>query len=560
MLNKNKLSYYVILIFLLRNPHEISSITKVAFLFVFKAWKQTLGWYVIVQCKRNCQEDGQKSKLVIKIIFCPLQKYIELSTMETIPRGFKLRTVIDRFAWDLLLILRETFIADSFDSEHVKLQILMTLSDVMEKTRKTDSEITFATQQKTYRSSYVKNLLFRDFSATKDSIWHTFHLPATNLNHAQTIRIHDEAITYLSSVLERRLTLAQNLKEKPTSLHLLFTCFSKHSSLHSDWSSAEAFRHQDCHPTHTDRSYFSASAKKLADHCSQLGINYGEISHRRREQYGSLWLRVGDCKTELPEELSLFNVFNVLPLALNAEFFNDSLLQKSLIRVLDSLNERYKSLRSAGLSPQIWLERSEPSIAVLRDLKQLRTEADAYLKSGHADTLNIAFRMAFNEKRVSEEKKKVAGCHSFDEFSQTEYGQTMLKYSALSLDQSNSNGSEEELSLYDAIPGSDFEENMMQSIFAKFDDDFDWVQYLIDSRPELFDEVTTMFFQQVIAMDYPVDGELDDQPLLKNQKFKDLINANPYYKNLNTDNLAEQLILKANKIIDQGICLSENNT
>ncbi len=480
--------------------------------------------------------------------------------MEIYPRGFKLRTIIDWFAWDLLLILHESLIADTFDAENVKLRILMTLSDVLEKSNAIDSGSKNQSKRKTYRSSYVKNLLFRDFSATKDMIWHSFDLPATITSPAQTIRIHDEAITYLSSVLERRLTLAQNLKEKPTNLHLLFTRFSIHSALHPDWKSAQTFRHAGKQATNEDRFYFSYCARKLTDYRSNLGSSFGEISYRRRKQYGPLWLVVGDCKAELPEELSLFDVFNALPLALDLDFFNDSLLQKALIRVLDSLNERYKLLRSAGLSPQIWLERTEPSIAVLRDLKQLRTDSDEYLKTGQASTVISAFRKAFNAKISAEQRKKIAGCLNFNEYAQTEYGQAMLKYSVLSLDQSSPNNSEEDLQLYEAIPGSDFEEEMVQSIFARLGDDFDWVQYLIDSRPELFDDITIMFFQQAIAMNCPLDGASIDKPLLKNQQFMNLINADPRYKHLSTEELADQLIEQANKVIDQGIRLLESGS
>ncbi len=183
--------------------------------------------------------------------------------MEIFPRGFKLRTIIDRFTWDLLLILRESLIADSFDPEHLKLQILMTLSDVLEKTVEIDSGSTNQSQRKSYRSSYVKHLLFRDFSTPKDLIWYSFDLPATKISPAQTIRIHDEAITYLSSVLERRLTLAQNLKEKPTNLHLLFTRFAIHSSRHPDWKSAQAIRHRDYQATNEDRLYYDLDNRAL---------------------------------------------------------------------------------------------------------------------------------------------------------------------------------------------------------------------------------------------------------------------------------------------------------
>ena len=68
-----------------------------------------------------------------------------------------------------------------------------------------------------------------------------------------------------------------------------------------------------------------------------------------------------------------------------------------------------------------------------------------------------------------------------------------------------------------------------------------------------------MFFQQAIGMDCPLDGASNDQPLLKNQQFNHLISKDPRYKHLNTNELTEQLIEQAYKIIDQGICLSESS-
>lgn len=140
-----------------------------------------------------------KNELLSKsVIFVPLNQ-IGLPIMEAIPRGFKFRTIIDRFAWDLLLILRESLVADSFDSDHVKLRILMTLSDVAENRGEGDPRFNEnLSRRKSRRYSYVNNLLFRDYSALKDTVWHSFHLPSTDEHAARTIRIHDEAINYLS--------------------------------------------------------------------------------------------------------------------------------------------------------------------------------------------------------------------------------------------------------------------------------------------------------------------------------------------------------------------------
>jgi len=475
--------------------------------------------------------------------------------MENHPRGFKFKTIIDRFAWDLLLILHESLAQVTLDSDHLKLRILMTLSDVSGRSDTTDAGFDQRPHQRPYRSSYVKNLLFRDFSADKDAIWHAFDLPATTKDQARRVRIHDEAITYLSSVLERRLTLAQNLKEKPTNLHLLFVVLSRHSTRHPDWRTARACRDHDHHAANQERAYFRVCEQELAKQRARLGARFGAISRRRREEFGPLWLVVNECKAELPEEFSLFDACNALPLALEPEFIHDTQLQKNLIRVLDALNERYKLLRSAGLPPQTWLEKSDPSISVLRDLKQLRADAYEQLGAGQGRDLASALRSAFDKKYAAEGRKKIAGCRNFGELAATEYGMALLKYSALSLDQSAVNESEGDLLLHEAIPGTDFEEGLIQSIFARLGDDFDWVRYLMDARPELFDDVTTMFFQQAIGLDRPLDGASADRPLFSDRNFRDLLNDHPHYKNMEHREMAEHLIEQANKIIDQGIDL-----
>ena len=461
--------------------------------------------------------------------------------MEKHPRGFKFRTIVDRFAWDLLLILRESLAQVTLDSDHLKLRVLMTLSDVSERSGSTDAGF----DQRPHRSAYVKDLLFRDFSADKDAIWHVFDLPATAKDRAHRVRIHDEAITYLSSVLERRLTLAQNLKEKPTNLHLLLVVLSRHSTRHPDWRAARACRDHDLQAANEERAYFQVCAHKLAEQRTRLGAGFGAISQRRREAFGPLWLVVNDCKAELPEEFSLFDVCAALPLALAPEFIHDTQVQKYLVRVLDS----------AGLPPQTWLEKSDPSIAVLRDLKQLRADAYEQLGTGQATDLAAALRSAFDQRFAAADRKKIAGCRNFGEFSATEYGMALLKYFELSLDQSAANESEGNLLLHEAIPGADFEEDMVQSIFARLGDDFDWVRYLMDARPELFDDVTTLFFEQAIGLDRPLDGATADRPLLSDRNFRDLLKHHPRYKNMKHAELAEVLIEQANEIIDQGIGL-----
>ena len=474
--------------------------------------------------------------------------------MELNPRGFKFKSILDNFTWDLLLILHEALGDNKVDMDGLKLHILMVLSDVPAQEISNTEKNSSSHSKQLRRPSYVKNLLFRDFSATKDALWHPFHLPASGNNPACNIKLHDEAINYLTRVLERRLTLAQNLKDKPTNAHKLFASLSHHSECHTDWQLAKVQRHSDYQTAQEDILYFRNSAQRLAELRNKLGSGFGDISLRRREQYGPIWLVVDACKTEMPEELSLFDIISALPLALHPEFMQDPELQRGLVRVLDSLNERYKLLRSTGLKPNDWLPRTQPSISVLRELKKLRTAANEILKTGETTTILSAYRLAFDQTMITDQRKKLAGCTHFEQFAQSEYGMNMLNYSALSLDQGQTQ-TDEALSLYEAIPGTDFEEEYLESLFSKFDQPQDWVQYLIEIRPELFDEVMTIFFREVIAADHSLDLVSDKHSVLKDRSFRKLLHAHPYFKHLDESEWAEQLVEQAAKIIEKGIHL-----
>lgn len=500
-----------------------------------------------------------RNTLLYRLVIRINSKPIVLLLMEINPRGFKLRTVIDRFAWDLMLILQHALSSECFDSEQVKLQVLMTLSDVHETENKPFSMTKVHATKYSNRTTYVKELLFRDFSASKEAIWHRFNLPATATAPSQIVRIHDEAITYLSGVLERRLTLAQNLKEKPGNLHTLFIRFAKHSVLHPNWRRANAVRCLVGQTEHTAESYFARTALTLATLVQRLGTAYSDISHRRREQYGPIWLQAGMCQTEMPEELSLFDAFEALPLALNTNFIADADLQKSLVRVLDALNERYKLLRSVGLCPLFWLDKAKPSIAVLNDLKQLRKDAGNLMNEGKSVGLQEAFRKAFESKMDNEQRKKIADSQSFDDFSRTEYGREMMNYFTLSLDQEQQDDFHDAIDMYEIIPGAEPDEDMLQSLFEQLDNEYDWVQLLIDTHPELFDEVTIMFFHEAIGKDCALIETNRDQGLLRNKQFLKLIDKNPKYRRLNQEDLIDLLIKQANHIIEQGLSLSASH-
>ena len=152
-------------------------------------------------------------------------------------------------------------------------------------------------------------------------------------------------------------------------------------------------------------------------------------------QYGPLWLIRPPCAAEVPEEISLFEIAEAVPVPLGSSFASDAELQRLIARVMDALNERYMLLRGCGLNPMFWHDRDEPSIARLRDLKRLRQAADELLRLGIEASNVEAYRRCFNELKGG--AKSFAGFFQFrDDFASDEAGLSMLRYAALSLDES----------------------------------------------------------------------------------------------------------------------------
>ncbi|MCK5924202.1 MAG: hypothetical protein KAG66_24920, partial [Methylococcales bacterium] len=89
----------------------------------------------------------------------------------------------------------------------------------------------------------------------------------------------------------------------------------------------------------------------------------------------------------------------------------------------------------------------------------------------------------------------------------------------------------------------------------QFDQPQDWVQYLIETRSELFDEVMTKFFHEVIGVDHSLESVSDKHSLLKERSFKKLLQAHPDFKHVDENEWAEQLVERAAKIIEEGIQL-----
>ena len=390
-------------------------------------------------------------------------------------RGFQLNTILDRLALDVLGILEQCLIRAPLDRDRLHLAILLTLS----------------------RRIYVEGLLYRDYRVDRDSQWYRWTLP-----DGSAARIHEQAIVYLHKVLARRPKLARRLRDEPGNMQLLLALLCRHGPARFGWRTVEIRRDATLEARGDAPDFLEPLALELAAQRARLGEDYSEDSRRRRMEYGPLWLIRGDCCAEVPEEMALFEVLEALPLPLLPDFAEDPELQRMLVRVLDALNERYTLLRSCGLDPELWHDRDEPSIARLREMKQLRKPAEEMMRLGIEDDNVDAYRRAFNQLKGRE--KQLAGCATFDEFATTEHGMAMLRYASLSLDDLiATDGDGEEWARHETLadPDVDVEEAVTRRRAAG-----QWAQMLIDDRPDWFDPLMAYFFREVIGNERTIHG------------------------------------------------------
>jgi hypothetical protein len=438
-------------------------------------------------------------------------------------RGFQVNTILDRLALDMLGILQQCLVIAPLDRDRLHLAILLTLS----------------------RRVYVEQLLYRDYRVDRDSQWYNWTLP-----DGSSARIHEQGIVYLHKVLARRPKLAKRLRHEPGNMHLLLGVLCRHGPTEHGWRGAEVRRDQALEASGETPEFLHPVALELAAQRARLGDDYSQDSKRRRTEYGPIWLIRGDCCAELPEEMALFDVIEASPLPLAAAFAEDPEVQLMLVRVLDALNERYMLLRACGLDPELWHDRDEPSIARLREMKQLRRPAEELMRLGIEDDNVDAYRRAFNQLKGS--AGQFAGCPSFDEFATTEHGMSMLRFASLSLDDpigSDDEGDQwarhETLADPDA---PDVEESVTRRRSAG-----QWARMLIDDRPDWFDPLMAYFFTEVIGNERPIHRGPGDRGVLNDPEFRRLIECYPELTVLDEAEMAEQLCQRAEAIIKRGL-------
>lgn len=460
---------------------------------------------------------------------------------ETMSRKFKKNTIVYKLALDLLIILRDALTKPTLDQERLSLRILLTLS----------------------KKPYVNDLLFRDFNLSHDFVWSewSFRPQLIDGKIISIARIHNQSWVYLETVLMRRLTLANNLEEMPTNMHLLLKKLCQYGSPEHLWQAVELKRDKNQTPTGKENLSFQRVAKQLAVQCQRLSNHGNEISQRRREQYGPLWLLLEDGVAEVPAELALFfGVLEALPLPLNPDFADDLELQYLLSRVLESLNERYMLLRYCGLNPDPergnWMEREELSINVLREMSKLKKLVKDNLVTDQESHLESTYRQAFNQ--LKGKQKKFAGCHNFAEFAASEWGVIMLNYSAVHLNHAaNDADPDNEEILQDLLTAPDPESGYAQLGVREYNEKYDqksaFVQCdaregrykLVETYPDQFgnDPVLIYFFCEILSFNQnfpPADP-----------KFNQLIKPHSQYAQLSDQELLIVLSDKVDRIIEE---------
>ncbi|MFO1434710.1 MAG: hypothetical protein U1F76_32290 [Candidatus Competibacteraceae bacterium] len=454
----------------------------------------------------------------------------------------KPNTVLYRLAQDLLTIFKDTLTAEAFDPadpadrEGLHLRILAQLS----------------------QPYYASKLLFRDFGKSHQETFHFLKdLSGKPLlgPDGKPVRIADQAITYLYEVLQRRLGLAKvNVSTgKPTNMHELLTHLCRRGSSGWHWRQAEIQRSLAGKESRVENLAFARTKKALKNQINRLGKNYSAESRSARKQHGPYWLCASDCVAEVPEELSLFHdVLEAVPKPLQAGFADDWDIRLYLLKVLESLNERYKLLRSCGFDPTDWLDRDSPSIPMLKEMTQLKTKARRFLQSHPMSTEAAAYEKAFEVLRNG--RPHYCGHRSFADFLATEEGFILIGLPA-----------RRQYSPEDEDWLTDEPDDFPDGIDEDAVDDLDPLAALIDSMSDKLklkeqlkqllitqpaidqDPLRRFFFLEVIP------ERIGDRSLLENAKFLKLIAAHPEFAGLSAEQSYSELIREFLKLAQRAI-------
>ena len=445
-------------------------------------------------------------------------------------------TVLQTLARDVSILLAEHLTPAARARDRVTLAVLLLFSG------------------QSPRSQYYRwNLLFRDFSGQEPDQ----EIPLPN---CKTTTIPAEAVRYVDEVLWlRRLTLANNLKERPGNIHLLLERGCQLNAEPAPWGDA-AIALTASEPAAAPA--MGRTAKVLAQQCSRLGEEYGDISKRRRAEFGPLWLGAAGERAEVPEEMSLDNVIEAAPLPFRQGFHQDKEFAKRLLRVIEALNERYMQLRACGLKPETWLAQDRPSINQLAELRSLRLAVQRLEQQGISPV--PAFQQAFAEGLAAAGGKKFGEFSSFEEFFDDAVGVEMTRRGSLAaaagernrpvavaLDDADDEPELEQEDEDEADSGGDQEEDGEGFYPEEVDEELD-IKKTFTSLPDLFPReftpVMRHYFQKVLAL----GGEPELQKAaLRDPEFKAVVAADGRYRDLTGDGLQDALFKDAEALIQR---------
>jgi hypothetical protein len=323
-----------------------------------------------------------------------------------------------------------------------------------------------------------------------------------------TVLIHQEAIRYVEEVLLMKpLQLAKKNGDKPTNLHLLFRTLCRFSDAPGNWTDSDITR-SDSAIEEESAPWFDKLGQLLRIQYKKQDNKVNVTALNRRNISGSYWFNAGDCYERVCEELTLLNVLQMTPVPLNSSFANDEEFSRLLKGSIDSLNMRYRWLRSCGLPPEDWLQADKPSIEHLKELANLRKHAvatDEWFKEQYL----VAFKTAFNELAQTN-NHKWAGFNTFEEWRNSDVGDAILMRSSKHL-----------VSLTDLLTGDkDFQEldiadDKSESIHETVDLSIN-LETLQAEVGERLTQVLSIFFEHVLLE----GGELyGDNGLLENSRF-----------------------------------------
>ncbi len=241
--------------------------------------------------------------------------------------------------------------------------------------------------------------------------------------------IRPTAFEYLASVLLRRVQVANRSDDGLSCMHKLTERLCACGPIAAGWQHVR-FSRADRSPPKEVPAHFEQTAKVLAaltnppqeknstvagssgTHFKQwekgrraIEVPTGRYSRKWLDRNLQVWLSLGDCAAQVPEELNLFEVLQCVPVPLGRTL--DKSAFDALWAALDTLDERYGRLVACGLDPARWLAETKPTAEDLKELHVLMIMAREN-DTGPSPDWPERLRLAFDKGLALAEQKNLA--------------------------------------------------------------------------------------------------------------------------------------------------------